>query len=189
MNWEVGWAVIAQIVKVAHKPLHSSIRINWEFSNNCAKTLEEFNAHLLIWSEFCSNCVVGFFWCSWLQPSDDLTCFSGQNSAAISSRLQNSDAFQVRILLTFLKNSLFIWSFLNWNSKQCPPHFNLSVRKRRWTPNSLRMAAEFWPEKQLKSSDGWSQLHQNKSYYTIWAEFRPNRWALNSSRVLAEFWS
>ena len=35
MNGEVGWAVIAQIVKVAHQPLHSSIRVNWEFSSNC----------------------------------------------------------------------------------------------------------------------------------------------------------
>ena len=35
MNWEVGWAVIAQIVKVAHQTLHSSIRVNWEFSSNC----------------------------------------------------------------------------------------------------------------------------------------------------------
>ena len=35
MNWEVGWAVISQIVKVVHQPLHSSIRVNWEFSSNC----------------------------------------------------------------------------------------------------------------------------------------------------------
>ena len=27
--------MIAQIVKVAHQPLHSSIRVNWEFSSNC----------------------------------------------------------------------------------------------------------------------------------------------------------
>jgi hypothetical protein len=37
MNGEVGGAVIAQIVKVAHQPLHSSIRVDWEFSSNCAK--------------------------------------------------------------------------------------------------------------------------------------------------------
>ena len=39
MNGEVVWAVIAQIVKVAHQPLHSSIRVNWEFSSNCDKNI------------------------------------------------------------------------------------------------------------------------------------------------------
>jgi hypothetical protein len=27
-------------VKVAHQPLHSSIRVNWEFSSNCEKTVQ-----------------------------------------------------------------------------------------------------------------------------------------------------
>ena len=35
MTGEVGWAIIAHKVKVAHQPLHSSIRVNWEFSSNC----------------------------------------------------------------------------------------------------------------------------------------------------------
>ena len=55
MNGEVGWAVIAQIVKVAHQPLHSSIRVNWEFSSNYAFLMEincdkceEWNSILII---------------------------------------------------------------------------------------------------------------------------------------------
>ena len=34
----VGWALVDQIVKVAHQPLHSSIRVTWEFSSNCGST-------------------------------------------------------------------------------------------------------------------------------------------------------
>ena len=36
MNGEVGSAIIAQRVKIAFQPPHSSIRANWEFSSNCA---------------------------------------------------------------------------------------------------------------------------------------------------------
>ena len=33
-SW-VGCAIIAQRVKIAFQPLHTSIRANWEFSSNC----------------------------------------------------------------------------------------------------------------------------------------------------------
>ena len=42
MNGEVGRAVIAQIVKVAHQPFHSSIRVNWEFCSNCGHYMVTF---------------------------------------------------------------------------------------------------------------------------------------------------
>ena len=48
MNWEVGWAVIAQIVKVAHQPLHSSIRVNWEFSSNCGIAMASLFLRLML---------------------------------------------------------------------------------------------------------------------------------------------
>jgi hypothetical protein len=35
MTGEVGRVKIAHKVKVAHQPLHSSIRVNREFSSNC----------------------------------------------------------------------------------------------------------------------------------------------------------
>jgi hypothetical protein len=39
MNWEVGCAIIAQIVKIVFQPLHTSIRGNWEFSSNCGSNM------------------------------------------------------------------------------------------------------------------------------------------------------
>ena len=44
MTGEVGWAIIAHKVKVAHQPLHASIRVNREFSSNCGacKTDEKY---------------------------------------------------------------------------------------------------------------------------------------------------
>ena len=52
MNGEVGWAVIAQIVKVAHQPLHSSIRLNWEFSSNCASGREKWRSNVQLSKNF-----------------------------------------------------------------------------------------------------------------------------------------
>ena len=48
MNGEVGGAVIAQVVKVAHQPLHSSIRVNWEFSSNCAYIMRKVWYHQIL---------------------------------------------------------------------------------------------------------------------------------------------
>ena len=59
-----------------------------------------------------------------------------------------SAAFFVRILLTFLKNSLFICFF-------CPKRWNLkstSIVKFFLTRHSSKMWPEFWPENQVKST-------------------------------------
>ena len=59
MNWEVGWAVIAQIVKVAHHLSMPSIRVNWEFSSNCGASMWHYLA-LLVFSIFRLNTLYYF---------------------------------------------------------------------------------------------------------------------------------
>ena len=87
-----------------------------------------------------------------------------------------SSALLVRILVTFVKNSMFI-GFSDQKKKlhdQSALNFSLSGRKIRWTMNFTRMWIEFWPKKKqlkrlvglicesFKSDPNW------KSTITIW---------------------
>ena len=56
MTGEVGWAMITHKVKVAHQPLHSSVRVNWEFSSNLGFILQWLQKSSFILISIGCNC-------------------------------------------------------------------------------------------------------------------------------------